>query len=150
MDYLYFDDFTVGDQAETPAITVTEAEIIDFATKFDPQPMHTDPEAAKSLTGGLIASGWHTASLSMRLLLMAQGKPSAGGTLGLGLEKLKWTQPVRPGDSLHARVRVAAARASNSIPGKGIITSHVITLNQRDEPVVEFTTSAIFPMRPRE
>jgi acyl dehydratase len=147
MDYLYFEDFAVGDHTETAAITVTQADIIDFAQKFDPQLMHTDPEAAKSITGGLIASGWHTASLTMRLMLMAQGKPTASGTLGLGVEKLKWMQPVRPGDALHARVEVVAARASKSMPDKGIVTSHVVTLNQRQELVLELTTSGVLPMR---
>ena len=145
--YTYFEDFVVGAAFETPAVTVTAADIIEFATKFDPQPMHTDPAAAESITGGLIASGWHTASLTMKLLITGRQYTPAPGTLGLGFDKLRWLKPVRPGDTLRLRLTVLATRESTSKPGWGIVSNRFVTLNQHDEPVQEMESSAIVPMR---
>jgi len=145
--YTYFEDFVVGATFETPAVTVTEAEIIEFAEKFDPQPMHTDPAAAAGITGGLIASGWHTASLTMRLLITGRQYTPAPGTLGLGFDKLRWLKPVRPGDTLRLKLEVIATRESASKPGWGIISNKFVTLNQHDEPVQEMQSSAIVPKR---
>ena len=145
--YTYFEDFVVGAAFETPAVTVTAADIIEFATKFDPQPMHTDPAAAESITGGLIASGWHTASLTMKLLITGRQYTPAPGTLGLGFDKLRWLKPVRPGDTLRLRLTVLATRESTSKPGWGIITNRFVTVNQHDEPVQEMESSAIVPKR---
>jgi len=145
--YTYFEDFVVGAAFETPAVTVTEADIIEFATKFDPQPMHTDPAAAESITGGLIASGWHTASLTMKLLITGRQYTPAPGTLGLGFDKLRWLKPVRPGDTLRLRLTVLATRESTSKPGWGIITNRFVTVNQHDEAVQEMESSAIVPKR---
>jgi len=145
--YTYFEDFVVGAAFETPPVTVTEAEIIEFATKFDPQPMHTDPAAAEAITGGLIASGWHTASLTMRLLITGRQYTPAPGTLGLGFDKLRWLKPVRPGDTLRLKLEVTATRESASKPGWGIISNKFVTLNQHDEPVQEMESSAIVPKR---
>jgi acyl dehydratase len=144
-DYTYFEDFVVGSKLETPPLTVTEADIINFAIQFDPQPMHTDPEAAKSITGGLIASGWHTASLTMKLLITGRQYNPAPGTVGLGFESLKWLKPVRPGDTLRLQLELIAARESESKPGWGIITNRFTTLNQNDEPVQTMVSSAIVP-----
>jgi acyl dehydratase len=146
-EYTYFEDFVVGQGFETPAVTVTAAEIIEFAEKFDPQPMHTDPEQAAGITGGLIASGWHTASLTMRLLITGRQYTPAPGTLGLGFDKLRWMKPVRPGDTLRLKLEVIGTRESASKPGWGVITNRFVTLNQHDEPVQEMTSSAIVPMR---
>jgi acyl dehydratase len=109
--------------------------------------MHIDPEAAKSITGGLIASGWHTASTTMKLMVTGSNYHPAPGTVGMGFESLKWNQPVRPGDRLRLHLEVLEIRPSKSKPGWGIVTNKFTTLNQRDEPVQEMKSSAIFPMR---
>ena len=147
MDYHYFEDFLPGRGFTTAPVTVTEAEIIDFARKFDPQPMHTDPEAAKTITGGLIASGWHTAAVTMNLLITGGFYNPAPGTLGLGFESLKWLKPVRPGDQLRLTAKVLDARPSETKPDRGVVTNHFTTLNQHDEPVQIMTSSAIVPRR---
>lgn len=147
METYYFEDFTVGQRLQIVGDALTEAELIAFAKQFDPQPMHTDPEAAKSITGGLIASGWHTASLTMALFIQARPFIIAPGTVGLGVEELSWKRPVRPGDSLHVAAEIVALRPSGSRPDRGIITSHVVTRNQLGEVVLELTTSAIVPKR---
>jgi len=145
--YRYFEDFVVGQSVETAPVLMTAAEMIKFAQDFDPQPMHTDPEAAKTITGGLIASGWHTASLTMRLLITGTGYNPAPGTLGLGFESLKWLRPVRPGDELRLHLEMIAKRESESKPGFGIITNRFTTLNQRGETVQVMVSSAIVPKR---
>jgi acyl dehydratase len=146
-EFMYFEDFVVGQTRESPEVTMDEAEMIAFAEKFDPQPMHTDPVAAEKITGGLIASGWHTASMTMRMLIVGTGYRPAPGTLGLGFENLKWLQPVRPGDKLRLRLEVMAVRESDTKPGWGIITNRFVTVNQRGEPVQEMVSSAIIPKR---
>jgi len=112
--------------------------------------MHTDPEAAKSITGGLIASGWHTASLTMRLLITGRGYRPAPGTLGLGFDDLRWHRPVRPGDALHLHAELLSARPSASKPDRGIITIRFTTLNQHGEVVQTMTSSALVPRRPTQ
>ena len=144
----YFEDFRPGQIATSGLVTITEADIIRFATEFDPQPMHTDPHVAQTITNGLIASGWHTASVTMRLLITGRGYRPAPGTLGLGFENLRWHQPVRPGDSLHLQIELLTTRASESKPDRGIITSRFTTFNQRNEVVQSMTSSAIVPRRP--
>jgi len=147
VSYTYFEDFVVGATFETTSVTVTQADIIEFAQKFDPQPMHTDPAAAEAITGGLIASGWHTASLTMKLLITGRQYTPAPGTLGLGFDKLRWLKPVRPGDTLRLKLEVTATRESASKPGWGIISNKFVTLNQHDEPVQEMESSAIVPKK---
>jgi len=146
-DFMYFEDFAAGQTYESPAVTMDEAEMIAFAEKFDPQPMHTDKLAAEAITGGLIASGWHTASLTMRLLITGTAYRPAPGTLGMGFEHLKWLQPVRPGDTLRLRLEVLAVRESASKPGWGIITNRFVTVNQHGEAVQEMVSSAMIPKR---
>jgi acyl dehydratase len=143
----YFEDFKPGQIATSGSVTITESDIIRFASEFDPQPMHTDPKAALAITGGLIASGWHTASLTMRLLITGRGYRPAPGTLGLGFENLRWHQPVRPGDTLHIQIELLSTRASESRPDRGIITSRFTTFNQDNEVVQSMTSSAIVPRR---
>ncbi|HEX7389975.1 MAG TPA: MaoC family dehydratase [Acidiphilium sp.] len=145
---LYFEDFAPGQTAMSGEVTVTEADIIRFATEFDPQPMHTDPAAAQSITGGLIASGWHTAALTMRLLITGRNYQPAPGTLGLGFENLRWHRPVRPGDRLRLQTELIAVRPSETKPDRGIITTRFTTLNQNDEVVQTMTSSALVPRRP--
>jgi acyl dehydratase len=144
---MYFEDFTPGQRLESKPVIVTEAEMIDFAKKFDPQPMHTDPQAAKAITGGLIASGWHTASVTMNLLVTSGMFNPPPGALGLGFESLKWLKPVRPGDALRLQLEVLSVRPSASRPDRGIVTNKFVTLNQHDEAVQEMTSSVIIPMK---
>ena len=147
IDQRYFEDYHPGSMHEYGAITVDEAEIIAFARKFDPQDFHVDPEAAaRGPFGGLIASGWHTASLMMRLL--ADHYLSRVASLGSpGIDELRWTQPVRPGDALSIRVTVLDAKRSRSKPDRGIVQTSIEVLNQRGEIVA--TVKAINLLRCR-
>jgi acyl dehydratase len=132
----YFEDYIVGSVYKFGVIAVKEAEIIDFARRFDPQVFHTDPEAAKkTIYGGLIASGWHTAGMMMRLL--ADHYLSHAASLGSpGIDELRWTRPVRPGDELSIRLTVLEANRSRSKPDRGVLLSFVEVLNQNDEVVL--------------
>jgi acyl dehydratase len=144
-EFRWFEDYAPGQSTETGTRLMTEDDIIRFAAEFDPQPMHVDPAAAQAVTGGLIASGWHTASITMRLMLDAQTARPAPGTLGLGFQELRWLQPVRPGDVLRVRIEVLETRASETKPDRGVITSRFTTLNQRDEPVQVMISKAMVP-----
>jgi len=132
----YFEDYVVGSVYEFGSITVTEEELIDFARKYDPQPFHVDPEAAKnSHFGGLISSGWLTASLMMRLLV--DNYVSSVASLGSpGVKELKWIKPVRPGDELSIRVTIDEARRSRSKPDRGMVGISVEVLTQKREIVM--------------
>ncbi|HIJ68705.1 MAG TPA: MaoC family dehydratase [Deltaproteobacteria bacterium] len=130
------EDFVVGSVSEFGSIAVEEAEIIDFARRFDPQVFHTDPEAAKrSIYGGLIASGWHTASMMMRLIV-DHYLPGARSLGSPGIDELRWILPVRPGDELSIRVTVMEANRSRSKPDRGVVRSLVEVLNQNHEVVL--------------
>ena len=131
----YFEDFVVGAVFEFGSITVSESEIIAFARQFDPQVMHTDPDAAaKGTTGGLIASGWHTIGMMMRMyvdhFLPENGLPAPG------VDELRWLRPVRPGDTLRMRVTIQEARVSQSKPDRGIIRPFSEVLNQHGDVVL--------------
>lgn len=132
----YLEDYVPGAVHEFGTIHVEEAEMIDFARRFDPQPFHIDPEAAKqSAFHGLIASGWHTASMAMRLLV--DNYISRVASLGSpGVDELRWRKPVRPGDSLSIRVTVLETKLSRSKPGQGTIRSYVEVLNQHHDVVL--------------
>ncbi len=132
----YFEDYVVGSVYEFGSVAVAEAEIIDFARRFDPQVFHTDPEAAKrTVFEGLIASGWHTAAMMMRLF--ADHYLSRVASLGSpGIDELRWTVPVRPGDELSIRVTVLEANRSRSKPDRGVIRSFIEVLNQNHEVVM--------------
>jgi len=126
---------------------VSEAAITAFAAQFDPQPFHLHPDAARSsLFGGLVASGWHTAALTMRLLVDG-GAPIAGGVVGAGVE-LSWPRPVRPGDVLTVQSEVLEVKPSASRPDRGIVTLRSQTLNQDGEPVQILTSRLVVPRRP--
>ncbi|MBI3885262.1 MAG: MaoC family dehydratase [Opitutae bacterium] len=145
---LYFDDLHVGDKFPTASVTVTEAEIIAFAQLYDPQPFHTDPAAAPaSLFGRLVASGWHTAALTMRLLVQGEFQ-LAGGSVGLGVEKLEWPRPVLPGDTLTVVTEVVEKRPSSSKPDRGLVRARSTTFNQRQEPVQRLSALLIVLCRP--
>ena len=135
MPRLHWEDFAVGHVAEYGPRGVTAAEIKAFAAEFDPQPFHLDEDSARgSFFGGLAASGWHTAALTMRLLVESGFRP-AGGIIGSRADELKWPRPVRPGDELHVEAEVLEVRASNSRPGQGFVKCRTTTLNQNGEPV---------------
>jgi acyl dehydratase len=132
----YFEDYRPGLVLEFGAVPVDEAQIVDFARKYDPQPFHVDAaQAAQGPFGGLIASGWHTGSLMMRLLVEHYLSPLA--SLGSpGLDELRWPAPVRPGDTLSVRVTILEARRSASKPDRGLVRSLLEVLNQRREVVM--------------
>jgi acyl dehydratase len=143
----YFEDFPVGSVFEFGSITVTEPDIISFARQFDPQTMHTDPvAAANGPTGGLIASGWHTIALMMRMyaehILPEDGLPAPG------VDEVRWHHPVRPGDTLRLRVTIESARVSQSKPDRGIIRPFSEVLNQHGEVVLSMRPINLIRRRP--
>jgi len=130
-------------------VTVTEENIIRFGTQFDPQPFHLDPEAAKStFFCGLVASGWHTAALTMQLLVRGEMTP-ANGIVGAGFESLQWPRPVRPGDTIHVVSEILEVRPSRSRPTQGMIKVRSTTLNQNDEPVQKSVGNLVVITRPK-
>jgi acyl dehydratase len=136
---LYLEDFPIGRRFAAGPIPVSEEAIIAFAKEFDPQPFHTDAEAAKhSIFKGLAASGWHTLGLTMRLLV-ENGPAMAGGWVGFGAE-VSWTKPVRPGDELSVECEVIDVTPSASKPNQAIITFRMETTNQKSETVQVLTT----------
>jgi acyl dehydratase len=144
----YLEDFAAGQTFNTGRHRVDKDQIIAFARQFDPQPFHTDEEAARqSPFGGLAASGWHTAGMTMRLMLDGEFKP-AGGILGVGFDDLSWPRPVRPGDELHAISEILDVRPSKSKPDRGMIRVRTTTFNQNNEPVMVFTGNLLVPRRP--
>jgi len=143
---LYFEDLHVGDRFETTAYTMNVDEIKSFAAQFDPQPFHLDAEAAKgTFFGELVASGWHVAAVSMRLIV-TQGPKFAAGIIGLGGE-LKWMNPTRPGDELRVISEIVDIRESRSNPNRGTVTIENETRNQRDEVVQWFRCATFVPRR---
>lgn len=132
----YFEDFHIGDVFDIGPLTVTQEEIIDFARKYDPQYFHIDPERAKgSIFGGLVASGWHSTALFMRMFvdgLLSQTDSIASP----GVDELRWIKPIRPGDTLRGRFIVMDANVSKSRPSMGIVRSRVEMYNQHDEIVM--------------
>lgn len=144
---LYFEDLTVGRRVTTASVRVDAEAIKDFAARFDPQPFHLDEAAAaRSLFGGLVASGWHTAALTMRLLVTS-GLPIAGGIIGAGGE-ITWPRPTHPGDELTVVCEVIAAQPSRSRPERGMVTVRTETQNQRGEVVQVMTARLVVPRRP--
>jgi acyl dehydratase len=132
---LYLEDFAVGQKHVTGTLRLDAEAIKAFARQFDPQPFHLDEEGGRgSLFEGLAASGWHTAAVTMRLLVDSPMKP-AGGIIGTRAEELKWPRAVRPGDELHVEAEILEVRPSRSRPGEGYVKCRSTTLNQRGEPV---------------
>ena len=144
---LHFEDFPVGKVRETAGATLAKEDIVAFGRQFDPQPFHVDERAAEqSPYGGLIASGWHTCALAMRLYYDAVLQRAAA--LGSpGVEKVLWLRPVRPGDTLRVQVEVLEARPSASKPGQGLVRSQWRVLNQRGEVVMEMEGWGMFRRR---
>lgn len=144
---LYLDDFAVGRKFVTREVTLTLEGCKEFAAEFDPQPFHLDEAAGRqSVFGRLAASGWYTASLSMRLMVDSEIRP-ASGLIGLGGE-VKWPKATYPGDTLHVECEVLEVRVSESKPDRGIVTMRNQTLNQRGEPVQVAVVKMLVPRRP--
>lgn len=148
MSTKFLDDFHVGERFHTPGITLTEAEIIDFAWRYDPQPFHIDATAAaESPYGGLIASGFQSLALCFRLFI--QSGVLAQSSMGSpGIDELRWLAPVRPGDTLICEVEVLEVRPSNSKPDRGIARLQYRALNQRGEVVLSFVILHMLLRRP--
>jgi len=144
----YFEDYALGATRECGSVTVDEAGMISFAKEFDPQPFHVDPVAAAAGPfGGLIASGWHTAALVMRLLV--ENYLSAESSLGsAGLDEIRWPYPVRPGDTLRVRATVVESRRSLSKPDRGIIKTLVEAVDQDGRTVMRATAINFLRVRP--
>ena len=147
MTELYLEDLHVGDRFGSDRVHVTEESIIDFARDFDPQPFHLDAAAAqRSVFQELVASGWHTAAMCMKLFVTGELR-LAGGSIGLGVDELRWPRPVRPGDTLRLETEILEVRPSRSKPDRGIIRIRNVTTNQRDEIVQSFVASVLVRRR---
>jgi acyl dehydratase len=143
----YLEDFFVGQVFNSSRIKVEKDDIIKFGKRFDPQPYHVDEVAARdTVFRGLAASGWHTAAMTMRILVDGEFRP-AGGMIGVGFDELSWPRPVRPGDELHAKSEVLDVRPSKSRPDRGLIRVKTTTFNQNDEVVQVYTGNLIVPRR---
>ncbi|CAE6806527.1 Acyl dehydratase [Burkholderia sp. GAS332] len=148
MDLYYLDDLVPGQQFGGGArIRIEEERSKTFASEFDPQPFHLDEGAARaSIFRGLAASGWHTAAVTMRLLVDSGFKP-AGGIVGAGFDELRWPLPVRPGDELHVEIEVLEVRPSKSRPEQGLVKLRTTTLNQNQEVVQISVGNLVVPRR---
>lgn len=148
MAELYLEDFEAGQVFNSlQRVRVDATAIIEFASDYDPQPFHLDDQAARqTFFGGLAASGWHTAALTMRMLVDGELR-IAGGLIGLGFEEMRWPRPVRPGDELHVQSEILEKRESRSRPQQGLLKVRNVTLNQRDEPVQVSVGTLIVPRR---
>jgi acyl dehydratase len=144
----YLEDFAVGQTFGSGRLRIDTERIKTFAADFDPQPFHLDEEAARdTIFRGLAASGWHTAAVTMRLLVESELKP-AGGIVGAGFDEFRWPRPVRPGDELRVESEVLEVRRSKSRPEQGLIKVRTTTLNQNGEPVQVLIGNLVVPRRP--
>ena len=150
MNARWFEDYVVGATAEHGSIRVDEAELIDFGRRFDPQPFHVDREAAAAGPyGGLIASGWHTCALMMRLLAREYLSPAS--SLGSpGIDELRWLRPVRPGDELSLRTTVEEARVSRSKPDRGLVRTRVELVDADGAVVLRLLAMNLVRTRPAQ
>lgn len=146
----FLEDMSVGQQFGSGPVRVSAEDIIRFAQDFDPQSFHLDPGlAGQTLFGGLAASGWHTAALTMRLLVEGEFLP-AGGIIGAGFDELAWPVPVRPGDTLHVASEILSVRRSKSRPMQGVIKVRNLTINQNGETVQRAIGNLIVKARSAE
>ncbi|MDF3281287.1 MaoC family dehydratase [Gordonia sp. N1V] len=148
MSPLYFEDLAAGQRyAGTTTARITADDIRAFAEKYDPQPFHlSDEGAAGSVFGSLAASGWHTAAITMQLLVASEFRP-AGGIVGAGFDELSWPRPVRPDDELRVESDVLEVRPSRSNPRVGIVKLRTVTFNQDDKPVQTSVGNIVVPTR---
>lgn len=140
-----FEDFPVGSRFLSRTQTISAEEIVAFARQFDPQPFHLEANPAENLLGGLAASGWQTASVSMRLFI--ETMQVDGGIVGRAVDELRWPVAVHPGDALRVEIEIVAARLSQSRPEFGIIRYRSLTRNQREAIVQSFFATALLPAR---
>jgi acyl dehydratase len=144
---LYFDNFDIGATFAAGPVEVTAEEIKAFASRFDPQPFHTDEAAAQhSFFDGLAASGWHTAALTMRM--MVQALPVSDGLIGAGVDDIRWPRATRPGDVLRVEIQVIERRLMKSREGMGLVKNRTKTFNQNDEVVQIVHPNILAPVRP--
>jgi acyl dehydratase len=144
----FLEDFAVGQVFASGRLRVDQEQIKRFAAEFDPQPFHLDETAARdTIFRGLAASGWHTAAMTMRLLVDSDIKP-AGGIVGAGLDALQWPRPVRAGDELHVESEVLEVRSSKSRSDQGLVKIRATTLNQKAEAVQIKVVNILVPRRP--
>jgi acyl dehydratase len=148
---LFLEDFAPGRVFRSHSSTRMESDrIIEFASEFDPQPFHLDPERARdTMFGGLVASGWHTAGVTMQLLVESDFAP-AGGIIGAGFEDMRWPRPVNPGDTLRVEAEVLETRPSRSRPQQGLLKLRINTFNQRDEIVQTSIANILVQARPTD
>ena len=143
---LYYEDLEIGVKFRSRDFIVTPEDVAEFAGKFDPQPFHLDPAAAKEMFfKGLVASGWHTSAITMRLVV--ESLPIAGGIIGAGVDELRWPNPVRPGDALHLESEVIERRALKSRVDMGLVKFRLVTLNQKGDPVQAMLPNLFAPVR---
>lgn len=143
----YFEDYVPGAVYEYGHATVTEAEIISFAREFDPQPMHVDAGfAARGPFGGLIASGWHTAAIAMRMVV-DHYLSRVASIASPGIDELRWPAPLRPGDSVRLRITIVEARRSRSKPDRGLVRTHAELITQDDQTVLTLTAMNLIRAR---
>ena len=146
----YLEDLQVGERWTSEELTIEAADVIDFGVKYDPQPFHTDPDAARnSPFGGLIASGWQLAAIAMRLCVRAR---LFGETpiIGIGADELRWLQPVRPGDSVHVERELVEIQALPDKPKRGVVKARIDLINQRGEVVMRMFGLTSIPRRPAD
>lgn len=146
---LYFEDFHVGQRFDSAGTyTVSAEEIKEFAEKYDPQPFHLDEAAGEgSFFHGLAASGWLTAAIVMRLRVLSI--KVSGGMIGAGAEEMRWTEPVRPGDTLRTEIEVVGVRLARSRPEYGVVTTTTRAINQHGKVVLRSTVNFLAPLRPK-
>ncbi len=146
----YLEDFAVGQTFRSGRLQIDKERIKTFGAEFDPQPFHLDEDAARdTIFGGLAASGWHTAAVTMRLLVESDLKP-AGGIVGAGADEFRWPRPVRAGDELRIESEVLEVRPSRSRPDQGLIKVRTTTLNQHDEAVQIIIANLVVRRRPTQ
>lgn len=148
MNRQYLEDYTVGQKFGSGRLQVETERVKSFAAEFDPQPFHLDEAAASAtLFKGLAASGWHTAAITMRLLVEGEFRP-AGGIIGAGFDEMRWPKPVRPGDELRVESEILEVRPSKSRPEQGMVKVRTTTYNQNDEPVQVSVGNLVVRRRP--
>jgi acyl dehydratase len=144
----YLEDFATGQTFVSQSVAIDSRQIKAFAAEFDPQPQHLDEaQAAGSIFGELVASGWHTAALTIKLIVLGEMR-IAGGLIGSGLDDFQWIRPVRPGDTLRVESEVVEIRQSISRLDQGVVRLKIATLNQHGSPVLTLVANLIVPRRP--
>ncbi|WP_431469775.1 MaoC family dehydratase [Sphingosinithalassobacter sp. LHW66-3] len=147
----YLEDIEVGTVSRFGSYAVTREEVLDFAGKYDPQPFHlSDEAAAQTHFGRIAASGWHTCSMTMAMIVENMKEHPQAGLGAVGVDELRWVKPVYPGDVLRCESEVIDVRPSTSRPEMGSVKSRTTTFNQKDEPVLRFTAIALIRRRPNE